>query len=166
MTMNDHRPGPEEPTSARSMPTDRAVEAGERLLDAGSKVGNAYADAYQDAVVSIADFREKLSDSGVMDWRELVQAPSGIATGPLAEPLLEAGKAMTRVNEQVLDAGKQLGLACVDACEQAVLCALDLGEQAGAASDAEWMRSVTSAHVEVARDVTRAYGEVARRMLA
>jgi hypothetical protein len=40
-----------EPTGPHPTATDRAVAAVERMMDASSRVSNAYADAYQEAVI-------------------------------------------------------------------------------------------------------------------
>jgi hypothetical protein len=71
---------------------------------------------------------------------------------------------VARVNEQLLAASKQLGLAYVDACEQAALAACELTEQAALASDNDWMGAAPMPS-GVARDITKAYVDVARRLL-
>lgn len=162
MALNEAPPAPET-GSARGTVTDHAVDAGERLLDAGNKVGNAYADAYQEAVISMADFQEKLTDAGVVDWQKLMP---GADQAALAKPLREAASTAARVNEQLVSAGKQLGLACIEAYEQAMLSSVALQEQANAATDNKVMRSIGSTRAAVTRDVTRAYVEAARRLLA
>ena len=149
--------------SARRTTTDHAVDAGERLLEASTNVGNAYADAYQEAVVNMADFRERLSDAGMVDWSALV--PHADQT-TLTKPLRDAAGTATRINEQILTASKQLGLAYIDACEQAMLSSVALREQAAAVSDNELMQSFGSTSAAVARDVTRAYVDAARRLLS
>jgi hypothetical protein len=154
-----------ETSGARRTPTDRAVEAGERLLEASSKVGNAYADAYQEAVISMSDFREKLGDVGLVDWSKLMPSSDTASPRSFGKPLREAADTATRVNEQIVTASKTLGLAYIDACEQAVLCSVALREQAATATDNEFMQSIETTRAGVARDVTRAYLDAARRLL-
>jgi hypothetical protein len=151
--------------SGRTTATDRAVQAGERLMEASTKVGNAYADAYQDAVISMADFREKVGDARTVDWAKLAPhaGPAGARTN--GRQLREVADTATRVNEQIVGATKQLGLAYVDAYEQLVLSAVEQREQAASASDNKWLRTAGSTHAGVARDVTRAYVDAARRLL-
>ncbi|MEA2339958.1 MAG: hypothetical protein QOG11_35 [Solirubrobacteraceae bacterium] len=169
MPVNDTQAPTDEPGGPRTA-TDRAVQTGERLLDASSRVGNAYADAYQEAVVNMADFRERLADAAPMDWGnpvdwgKLVNQPGAAGTRPLDKPMREAAKTVARVNEQLLAASKQLGLAYVDACEQAALAACELTEQAALASDNDWMGAAPMPS-GVARDITKAYVDVARRLL-
>jgi hypothetical protein len=166
MTMNEAQPG-SGPDGARRMATDRAVEAGERLLEAGSKIGNAYADAYQEAVISMADFREKLAEATPADWRGLTRPGAQGGPRPLAKPMGDMTVSATLCNEQILAASKQLGLAYLDACEQAMLSVLDMQEQAATASENEWLPSVagSTGAADIARDVTRAYVNVARQLL-
>jgi hypothetical protein len=162
MTMNEAGPA-SGPNGAPRTPTDRAVEAGERLLEAGSKIGNAYADAYQEAVISMADFREKLADATPADWRSLTHPAAPGGPGALAGPLGDMTQTATRCNEQLLAASKQLGLAYLDACEQAVLSVLDMQEQA---TDNEWLPPAAGAtRADMARDVTRAYVNAVRQLL-
>jgi hypothetical protein len=72
MTLNEIHPEDED-TGPRRTATDRAVAAVESMVDASSRVGNAYADAYQEAVINLADFRGKLGDDGAAS-RQLSRA--------------------------------------------------------------------------------------------
>jgi hypothetical protein len=155
----------QETNGAPRTATDRAVEAGERLLEASSKVGNAYADAYQEAVISMADFRDKLGDGGLVDWGKLVPSSDQASPRSLGKPLREAADTATRVNEQIVTASKTLGLAYLEACEQALLCSVALREEAAAASDNKFIQSIGTTRAGVARDITRAYLDAARRLL-
>jgi acyl-CoA reductase-like NAD-dependent aldehyde dehydrogenase len=146
--------------------TDRAMEAGERLLEASTEVGNAYADAYQEAVISMADFREKLGGTGAVDWGKLAPQAGPPAASMQNETLLGVAGTMTRINEQILAATKKLGLAYLEACEQMVLSAVELQEQAVPASESTLLGSAGPAPAGVVRDVTKAYVEAARRLLA
>jgi hypothetical protein len=115
MTLNEIHPEDED-TGPRRTATDRAVAAVESMVDASSRVGNAYADAYQEAVINLADFR----GSAPADRLRLVPPPAGAAAAdPLGKPLLDATKTVARVNEQLLAAGRELRVAYMDAYEQA-----------------------------------------------
>jgi ferredoxin len=162
MTPNDTQPATEQPGGSRTA-TDRAVQAGERLLEASSKVSNAYADAYQDAVMSMADFRGKFSDGAPADWFAQFSGP--MATPPIGKPLRQAAQSAVRANEQLVEASRKLGLAYVEACEQAMLCAVELRAQVCTASENELVQSMGSTGADVARDVMRACGDAARQML-
>jgi hypothetical protein len=148
MSMNEIQPE-NEPAGLRPTATDRAVEAVERMIDAGSRVSNAYADAYQEAVMSMADRRGTLGDAGT-DRLQLVPRPAG--ADPLGKPLRDATNTVTCVNQQLLAASKQLSLAYMDAYEQAVH-----GDSAG---------PVDSRGDSIGCEVTRAYVDVARRLLS
>jgi hypothetical protein len=148
---------------ARATATDRAVQAGERLLEATTKVGNACADAYQDAVINMADFRERLGDA---DWPSF-GPPAGLGRArPNGRPLGDVADTAARVNDTMVGAIKKLGLAYVEAYEAMVLCVVELREQAAAASDNPVMQTAGSTGADVARDATKAYAEAARRLLA
>ncbi|MDX6703443.1 MAG: hypothetical protein QOF26_3669 [Baekduia sp.] len=165
MIPNDQQPTPGTSRGAQT-PTDRAVQAGERLMEASTKVGDAFADAYQEAVISMADFRGKLGDTGTVDWRTFAPQAGPATTNTHSSSLFDVAGAATRINEQILAAAKELGLAYVDACEQIVLSAIEMHEQTAAASENPFLGSAGPAPAGVARDVTKAYVEAARRLLA
>jgi hypothetical protein len=160
MSLNEIQPD-DEPTGPHRTATDRAVAAVERMIDAGSRVGNAYADAYQEAVINMADFRGKLGDTPA-NRLKLVPRP---ADGG-AKPLRDATKTVTRVNEQLIAASRQLSLAYMDAYEQAVLCLNDVRDEAPTSRNGHSTRSVDSRRHGIGCEVTRAYVDVARRMLS
>jgi hypothetical protein len=109
MTLNEIQPE-DEPTGPHPSPTDRAVAAVESMMDASSRVSNAYADAYQEAVINMAGFRGKL---GPADRLTLVPRPAGAAADPVRKSC-DATNTVTRVHEQLIAAGRQLSLAYVD----------------------------------------------------
>jgi hypothetical protein len=162
--MNDNHGAPPSATDGpRATATDRAVQAGERLLEATTKVGNACADAYQDAVINMADFRERLGDA---DWPSF-GPPAGLGSARRnGRPLGDVADTAARVNDTMVGAIKKLGLAYVEAYEEMVLCVVELREQAAAASDNPVMQTAGSTGADVARDATKAYVEAARRLLA
>jgi ferredoxin len=165
MTPNDTQSATEQQAGGNRTVTDRAVQAGERLLEASSRVSNAYADAYQEAVMNIADFRDKLADAGPVDWAKFSQRSGPLGTPPIGKPLRQAARSAVRANEELLEASKKLGLAYVEACEQAMLCAVELRAQACTASGIEMVQSMGETRAEVERDVARACGDAARQML-
>jgi hypothetical protein len=171
--VNHHEKGPRmsmdeiqsenEPTGPHPTATDRAVAAVERMMDASSRVSNAYADAYQEAVISMADRRGKLGDPG-RDGLRVVPRPAG--ADPLRKPLRDATKTVTRVNQHLLAASRQLSLAYMDAYEQAVLCRVDMRDEAPTTRNGDSARPVDSPRHGIGCEVTRAYVDVARRMLS
>jgi hypothetical protein len=161
MTLNEIQPE-DETTGLHRTATDRAVAAVERMMDASSRVSNAYADAYQEAVINMADFRGKL---GPADQLGLLPRPAGAAADPL-RTTYDATKTVTRVNEQLIAASRQLSLAYMDAYEQAVLCLKDVRDEAPTSRNGHSTRSVDSRRHGIGCEVTRAYVDVARRMLS
>lgn len=160
MSLNEIQPD-DEPTGPHRTATDRAVAAVERMIDAGSRVGNAYADAYQEAVINIADFRGKLGDTPA-NRLKLVPRP---ANGG-AKPLRDATNTVTRVNERMVAASRQLSRAYMDAYEQAVLCRTDVRDEAPASRNGASAPSEGSMRHGIGCEVTRAYVDAARRMLS
>jgi hypothetical protein len=174
MSPNDTQSATEQPAGGKRSVTDRAVQAGERMLEASSWMSNLYADAYQEAVMSMSDFGERFAGGGAgagagaapVDWGKFTQA-SGLtgAPPPVGKPLREASQSALRANEQLIEASKQLGLAYVEACEQALLCAVEMRAQACSASGNELVASMGETGADVARDMTRACSDAARQML-
>jgi hypothetical protein len=165
MTLHDTQPETE-PASARRTLTDRAVLAGERLLEAGTTVGNAYADYCEEAVVGMAGFRKRIADARPAEWPKLVQGQALNGSSPVGKPLLDAANAASRVTEQLVASSKRLGVSYLEAYEQAVLGAVDRRERAATASGSRWLSSIGSMRAGIARDVAKSYGEHARRVLA
>jgi hypothetical protein len=165
MTLNEIQPE-DEGTGLRPTATDRAVAAVECMMDASSRVGNACADAYQEAVINLADFRGTLGDSVPADRLRLVPGPAGAATDPLGKPLRDVTKTVTRVNEQLLAAGRELQLAYMDAYEQAVLCRADAAGEVPASRNGDSTPSVDSMRHGIGCEITRAYVDAARRLLS
>jgi hypothetical protein len=169
MPTHDSQPETEQ-TTAHNRFTDRAVQAGERLMEATSQVGDAYADAYQEAVVNMADFRENLASARPPEWSKLMQGPGAVGTPPLGmppfpgKPMLDAAGTASRVNRQLVAARKRLGLAYVEACEQAVLSIVELREQAANASGSELLRTLGTKRTDAARDIAKSYGDVYRQL--
>jgi hypothetical protein len=165
MTLNEIQPE-DAATGPRPTATDRAVAAVECMMDASSRVGNACADAYQEAVINLADFRGPLGESVPADRLRLVPGPAGAATDPLGKPLRDVTKTVTRVNEQLLAASRELQLAYMDAYEQAVLCRADAAGEVPASRNGDSTPSVDSMRHGIGCEITRAYVDAARRLLS
>jgi hypothetical protein len=150
MTLYDTQPETER-TSARQTLTDRAVLAGERLLEAGSTVGNAYADACEEAMLGMADFRKKIADARPDAWPKVSRSRA---------------RATKRDTKQLLASTKRLGASYLDAYERAVLDAVALQEEAATATGNRWLSSIGTMRAGIARDVTKSYADHARRLLA
>lgn len=136
MSLNETQPE-NEPTGPRVNATDRAVAAVERLVDTGNMVGNAYADAYQQAVINMAGFRGKLGDASPADGLELVSPPATVGPGPLSKPLRDATTTATRASESLFTVSRQLSLAYVDAYEKTVRSLVDVRKEPASSTDGE-----------------------------
>ena len=166
MPLNEIWPG-NAPSGLHRTATDRAVAAVERMMDASSRVGNAYADAYQEAVMNLADLGGNPGDRGPAGRLTLV-TPPGNDTDPLGAPLRDATKTVTRLNERLLAASRELSLAYMDAYEEAVLCGAGAVAGAGeaASSNGASPRPDGSMRHGIGCEITRAYVDAARRMLS
>jgi hypothetical protein len=69
------------------------------------------------------------------------------------------------LNEQVLDAGRELGQGVLDAYEQSMRFFADFQQRAGDGTDVKWLAEVAKAQADFTRAVTKYSTEAARRFL-
>jgi hypothetical protein len=151
-------------TDGAQTAADRAADTSTPLLDAATKVGNAYLDACQETVLCIEDFCEKVAETTPMDWSQLVAQPGLPGNIPLGEQWLNALGQPGNANDLV-EPGKRVCLACVDAYERAALRTIDLRERVAGVTNVDWIRSIAASRAALARDATKAYSSLARRFL-
>jgi hypothetical protein len=134
---------------------DHAVQAGKRLRDAAGMVGDAYAGAYQQTILGIADLKDRAAGSTPVDWGKLV----------LDDHRRKNASAAIKADE-VAQAGKQIGLAYIDAHERAALVTIELRERLAAATNTDWIKSMARTQAELERDALKAFFSLARGLLA
>jgi hypothetical protein len=84
------------------------------------------------------------------------------------DPTQDVSAAIERIrelNEQVLEAGRQVGLGFLDAYEQSLQTFADLQSQAGEGANAGWITELAKAQADFTRHVTRLWADAARQSL-
>jgi hypothetical protein len=138
-----------------------ADKIGAACVEAYQQIGAAYADAYQNFTFGIGSLQNKFADQEQPNWYGTF-TPSSSPSDRMAE----AAERTLTVGDNFTDMGVKIGLACLDACEQATLAAATCHEQLGAASGSDLLKCTTAARAELARKVTRASAEAFRNILA
>ena len=69
------------------------------------------------------------------------------------------------LNEQVLEAGRELGQGFLDAYEQSMRTFADFQDRAAEGTDVEWVSQIARAQAEFTREVTKYATEAGRRLL-
>jgi len=69
------------------------------------------------------------------------------------------------LNEQVLQAGRELGQGFLDAYEQSMRTFADFQERAADGTDVAWIAQVAKAQADFTREVTKFSTEAARKLL-
>jgi hypothetical protein len=139
-----------------------ADKLGAACVEAYQQIGAAYADAYQKFTFGIGGLQNKLADQDHPAAWYSAFMPSNSPSDRMAD----AAERTLSVGDNLTDMGVKIGLACLDACEQATLAAATCHEQLGAASGSDLLRCTTAARAELARKVTRASAEAFRNIVA
>ena len=153
-----------------AMPGGGGHEGYEQLLELADTIGAAYVAAYQQIGAGYVEAAQKdgpgigslqsmLSDQGRPNWQSAFN-PSG----PANDRLADAADRSLIVGDNLTDMSAKIGLACLDACEQATLAVAACQEQIGAASGSDVLKCTTAASAELARKVTRATAEAFRNI--
>ena len=128
--------------TASDSAVDHAVEAGKRLRDAAGKAAG----------------------STPMDWGKLVLGP--MLTGKSGPGDHWGKNAAAGIGaDELVEAGKQIGRAYIDANERAVLFTIELRERLAAAANADWVTSMAKTQAELERDAATACFSLARELL-
>jgi len=140
--------------TAGNGPVDRAVEASRRLEDAASKVGDAYADAYQETktILGVGNLRGNAAGSNPAAWSRMLFEPLLAAKSPLGETWPQAGK--------------QIGRAYIEVLERSTLATIEMRERIAATSNADWIRSMARTRSGLQRDAANSFFSVARGLLS
>jgi hypothetical protein len=81
------------------------------------------------------------------------------------QDVTEAIERIRELNEQVLEAGRQVGLGFLDAYEQSVQTFADLQSRAGEGANVGWITELAKAQADFTREVTRLWADAARQSL-
>lgn len=84
---------------------------------------------------------------------------------PFAEPAAETAERVLDFNEKVVDVGKKLSAAYLDAVEKAAAGYADFEEKVAGATRVDWIASAASARAGLTRELTSAYTSAARELI-
>jgi hypothetical protein len=135
-----------------------ADQVGAAYSEAWQRLSSAYTGACQKLVADAGGLPGKLSGSHTEALNALMD-PAG-----LSERLENVQENAVAVGEEAAAMGIEVGLACLNAFEQAALAVAKFQEQVGAASQLDLVKSTTAAGAELIRKVTRASAGTLRDM--
>ena len=142
----------------------------EQLLALADKIGAAYADAYREISDAYAEACRDLA-GGVGSLKEgpadRDQPSWAAAFNPLAfdsDRLAAAEDDALAVAESLTQMTREIGLALVEAAEQATLAAATCHQKVGDATDVDLLRSVAATRAELARKIVHACGSTFREL--
>jgi hypothetical protein len=76
--------------------TERIRDLNERILDAGKKAGNAYLDAYEKTLQSIADYQETAAKQSDVEWISTVVDAQARFTRELTKVYVSTGRELLK----------------------------------------------------------------------
>jgi hypothetical protein len=151
-----------------------AQEIYEQLLSLADRIGAAYVEAYQKITVGLGEAQDSLFGGSQSEWLRYVPAPlaspGGIspaerlaspARGDWADPAERARE----LSDALLDMSTRIGLAYVNAHEQAALAAADCREALAAGSPSQLVKTIASARADLVREIARTCASTAREMV-
>ena len=76
--------------------TERIRDINEQILDAGKKAGNAYLDAYEKTLQSIADYQETAAKQSDVEWISTVVDAQARFTRELTKVYVSTGRELLK----------------------------------------------------------------------
>jgi hypothetical protein len=76
--------------------TERIRDLNERILDAGKEAGNAYLDAYEKTLKSIADYQETAAKQSDVEWVSTIVDAQARFTRDLTELYVSTGRELLK----------------------------------------------------------------------
>lgn len=146
-----------------AMTAGRAKEIYEQLLALADRMGAAYVDAYQKITVGIGGEQDKLATADRSNW--LKEMPSVMGKSAGADSFGNAAQRAVQISDTLLDMSTKIGLAYVDAHEQAALAAADCREALAKGSRNSLVRTIASARAELIREIARTCASTAREIV-
>jgi hypothetical protein len=143
--------------------TTRATEIYEQLLALADRIGAAYVNAYQSITLGMGDAQDRLANADGSDWLKQMPPVPGSANG--ADPLGTPAEHALELTDALLDMSTRIGLAYVNAHEQAALAAADCREALAARSRAPLVQTIASARAELIREIARTCASAAREIV-
>jgi hypothetical protein len=146
-----------------AMTAGRATEIYEQLLALADRMGAAYVDAYQKITVGIGAEQDRLVRTDRSEW--LQDIPSALGKTGGADSVGTAAQRAVQLSDVLLDMSTKIGLAYVDAHEQAALAAADCREAVAACSHNALVKTMASARADLIREIARTCASTAREMV-
>jgi hypothetical protein len=140
--------------------TGQAGEIYEQMLALADRVGAAYVNAYQKIALGMGDLQQQWSAGGGRPGSRQGPSKAGGVAG--ATPFGLPAEYGHELNDKLLDLTSRIGLAYLDAYEQAVQAVADCQEELASATDHDFLRTVIGARAELMREITQAYATAAR----
>jgi hypothetical protein len=143
--------------------TVRATEIYEQLLALADRIGAAYVNAYQSITAGMGDAQDWLARADGSNWlKDMPSVPSSAnGAGPNGNPAEHA----LELTDALLEMSTKIGLAYVNAHEQAALAAADCREALAAGSRSPLVKTVASARAELIREIARTCASTAREIV-
>jgi hypothetical protein len=141
----------------------RAKEIYEELLGLADRIGAAYVNAYQKVTAGIGDAQDKFVSGEQADW--LKNMSSMPAADAFANPPYDAAERAHELGEALVGMSTKIGLAYVDAQQQAALAAADCGEALTAAGASPLLKTIANARADLMREIVGAYASTAQVIL-
>jgi hypothetical protein len=139
-------------------------EAYEQLLALTDWIGSAYVNAYQKITTGIGEAQDRLATTDQSDW--LKEVPSLVASAAGPDGLRNAAEGAREAGDVLVEMGTQIGMAYVDAYEQAVGAAAECREALAARSGSQLVKTVASARAELMREIAGTCASTAREIMA
>jgi hypothetical protein len=146
-----------------TMNAGRATEIYEQLLALADRMGAAYVDAYQKITLGIGGEQDRLVQSDRSNW--LKEVPAALAKSTSADHLGTAAQWAVQLSDSLLEMSTKIGLAYIDAHEQAALAAADCREALAAGSHNSLVKTIASARADLIREIARTCASTAREMV-
>ena len=143
----------------------------EQLLALADTIGAAYADAYRQIGAAYAEACRDVAGrvGGLEGLADRDQPSWAAAFNPLAfdsDRLAAAEDDALAVGEALTQMTREIGLALVEAAEQATLAAATCHQQVGDAIDVPLLSSVAATRADLARKIVQACASTCRQMMA
>jgi ABC-type phosphate/phosphonate transport system substrate-binding protein len=138
-----------------------ADQLGAAFAEAYERISAAYAEAYQNVANQIGSLQEKLTDQQRPNWPAALASP-----GAPNEYLADAQGRTVAIGENLSEMGVQVGLAYLDAFEQATLAAAKCHEQIAETSRSDLLMSTATARADLVRRVAQAGASTMRDIMS
>lgn len=148
---------------APGMTPARAKDIYEQLLALADRMGAAYVEAYQKITVGIGDAQDSFVRGDHTGWMR--DMPSALAAVGGSDPVGNAAERARQLSDALLELSTKIGLAYVNAHEQAALAAADCREALAAGSGSTLVKTVASARAELVREIARTCASTAREIV-